>query len=284
MFTDTEAFLVSSYAFQFLVEIERRLAEVITENDEDAAQIISLRERIRTTCQGHVMWLENVWKLTNPSPYTAGRFMANYWVTGETQDHADRDTWKQPCSVTDTAFQILKITEHVSTYKRVTTVQPLLTRVFVAWLQDLHRLDPREKFAWPRPKQDGAVTFRLEDHFWVWKALKAMEDQQMWSQLPKSKRSKANGGKRDTKEDAQRWKAFLERVQWTLPDNIEYEEKKTKKEEIEKFYDELLLITRRLSPRQVQRGVLQRFTTVNDVSGEVRAVHGFCLLPVFNVF
>lgn len=233
--------------------------------DNDSAHIKSLRYRIRETCKRHIMWLENVWQRSNPNSFTSGRFTANYWVTGETQDHQDSDTWQPPNSVTDTAFQILKITEYASAYgnEALRSVQPLLTKVFVAWLHDLDRLDPREKFAWPRPKQDGVVTFRLEDHFWVWKALKAMEDNEMWSKLPKPKRWAPNAGKRETKEEDARLETFKERVQWD-----------STRKDLAPLYDRFFLITRRLVPREVQRGVLQRFTTVNDVSGVVSLVHG----------
>lgn len=230
--------------------------------DNDSAHMNSLRTRIRKTCKGHIMWLENVWRRANPEPFNSGHFAANLWVTGETQDDWDSDTWQPPNSVTDTAFQILKITGFATTYgdEALSAVQPLLTKVFVAWLHDLDRLDPREKFAWPRPKQDGVDIFRLEDHFWIWKALKAMEDTEMWSKLPKPKRSTA--GKRGTKKEDKRWELFKELLGW-----------ESTREDPSQLYDKFFLITRRLIPREVQRGVLQRFTTVNDVSGVVSSVH-----------
>lgn len=271
----------------FLIEVDRRLKEAQRsphiKKDEGAAHIHLLRDRIRRTCGGHIKWIDHVWSLTNTRPLTSGHFAADYWVKGKKGVHSDSNTWEPPDPMTDTAFQILKIAKYASAYNTVSCVHPLLTRVFVAWLQDLHRLDPRQKFAWPRPKQDGVDTYRLEDHFWIWKALKAMEDLDVWSKLPKPKRLTSNALKRDAKEERTRWETFLEIVGLTLPDNMEEEEKEKKRKEIEKFYDELFLITRRLVPRQVQRGVLQRFTTVNDVSGEVSPVHELSLPTVLNI-
>lgn len=212
------------------------------------------------------MWLENAWKNTNPDPFTSGYFAANYWATGQPQDHLNSDTWQPPNSVTDTAFQILKITEYARAYEKepAEPVQSLLTKVFVAWLHDLDRLDPREQFAWARPKQEGVDLFRLEDHFWVWRALNALEVQNMWSQLPKPKRSVPNVGRRDTNEEKMRWEIFADRAGWCLP---------LTRKDLLPLYDNFFLIAKRLVPREVQRGILQHFTTVIDGSGVVSLVH-----------
>lgn len=244
--------------------------------DDNIAHIDFLRKRIRKTCEGHIMWLENVWKITNPEPFTSGYFEANYWVTGQTQDQLEGDNCQPPNCVTDTAFQILKITEYASAYEIESgrSVQSLLTKIFVAWLQDLDRLDHREKFAWQRPKQDGADTFRLEDHFWVWRALKALEEQNMWSDLPKPKRSTPNAGKRDINEENAKWDQLEHRVGWCLP--------RTRLENLFRLYGRFFLITRRLVPHEVRRGVLQRFTTVNDVSGVVSSDPALFFAPYFH--
>ncbi|KAJ4386032.1 hypothetical protein N0V93_008923 [Gnomoniopsis smithogilvyi] len=158
------------------------------------------------------------------------------------------------------------MTEFVKTFREsvlIETVNSLLTKIFVAWLQDLDRLDYRDKFVWPRPKRDGVDIYRLEDHFWVWKALKSMEDQEIWSELPLPERSRSSSGYwyKNTeagRREKQRQENFQQLTTWSNETVSNFDQ----------LYDEFYMITRRIVPTEAQRSIVQRFTTVNDISGE----------------
>ncbi|KAJ4419820.1 hypothetical protein N0V82_004755 [Gnomoniopsis sp. IMI 355080] len=251
------------FAFQFLIDIERQQRQIHQGKDNDSPRLEdSIRERIQETCEGHMEWLALVWEKSKPKPFTPGCFTANYWVTGEKMS-LESDTWQPSDSVTDTAFQVLKMTEFVKTYpdaKPTEFVKSLLTQVFIAWLYDLDRLDYRNQFVWPRPKRDGVESYRLEDHFWVWRALLAMEELDMWSDIPLPKSSTRHSDSWYNNTEAgklqqTRMEAFKQRIGW-------YSEC-----EFDGLYNEFYMITRRINPTQVQRSVLQRFATVNDVAG-----------------
>lgn len=82
----------------------------------------------------------------------------------------DSATWQPDNSLTDTALQILKITNCANTFlnhssNEFAQAKTLLTEIFVSWLHALDRVDVRAKYAWPHSKEDGVNTFRLENHF-----------------------------------------------------------------------------------------------------------------------
>lgn len=110
----------------------------------------------------------------------------------------------------------------------------LLERVRVSWLQELHRQDKRDMFAWPHARDEGINKFRLDDHFWIWKALRSLKDLGIWSYHPSPK--PVEHGKSDPPAA------------------------RTKQEE------EFARIAKRLLPGAVLREVLRRFMTENDVS------------------
>ncbi|ROW02391.1 hypothetical protein VMCG_06097 [Cytospora schulzeri] len=167
------------------------------------------------------------------------------------------DTWQPKDAVTDTPFHILKVVDYQSFYNKEVEkvrkedgeewpendkelVQSILEKIRVPWLKELNRLDKRASFAWPHARDEGINTFRLDDHFWVWKALKSLEDLGLWTNQLSPKVEDGNSDSSDSTHAA---------------DDDE------KREE-----EEFARIVRRLLPGDVQRGILQRFTTENDVS------------------
>lgn len=188
------------------------------------------------------------------------------------------ETWKPENSIIDTALQILKITEYANTYDEdedylgedSERVQSLLTRVFVSWLQNLNKLDFRDQYAWPHAREDGANTFRLEEHFWAWKALKAMEDQGISSKLPSPTTAAEQSRPRtvDDEKKKRQEEEFLKRVGGK--DEFRKMLLASNKSPVRDYkslpqYKVFHLISRRLASNEVLRGVLQRFTTTNDI-------------------
>lgn len=43
------------------------------------------------------------------------------------------------------------------------------------WLASMENLDFRRKYVWPHSMRDGVSIFRLDDHVWIWRALKSLE-------------------------------------------------------------------------------------------------------------
>ncbi|KAF3767132.1 hypothetical protein M406DRAFT_106463 [Cryphonectria parasitica EP155] len=262
----------SFYSFTFLIHIEDRLKKY-GGNEEYISQ---LRARIKDTCDGHIRWLEHLFEHPGERHCNSGCFAANYWVTG-CEMPLDSTTWQPDNAVTDTAFQILKITEYISTFcndNPPKEVESLLTKLFVSWLHTLERLDPRARFAWPHNKEDGVNKFRLEDNLWIWKALQAMDKRKMYSQLPffRTVTGKRDKQRRETvSEENKKMNRFLDLVgqkedfrKISLSADPERSSEKTFEELYERFY----LIQKRLAPSDVLRGILQRFTIMNDVLGK----------------
>ncbi|ROW00219.1 hypothetical protein VSDG_03568 [Cytospora chrysosperma] len=174
-----------------------------------------------------------------------GLFTANYWVTGKILPESS-ETWQPRNSITDTPFQILKMVDYHRFYNikgdkggtgeaDELELRRLLESIRVPWLQELHNQDKREMFAWPHARDDGINKFRLDDHFWVWKALRSLKDLGIWSTHPPSK-------------------PYVE------PDRGDPLAARTKQEE------EFTRVAKRYLPGGVQKGILHRFTTKNNVS------------------
>lgn len=187
----------------------------------------------------------------------SGCFAANYWVTG----HIERSrighfSWQPTDSVTDTAFHVLKLIDYMELCKESGAkgqeaeelVRRILRDVWVPWFRELDNLDKRASFAWPADK--GYNTFRLADHFWIWRTLKALHDSGV-SNPQSSTDSKNEPGGWDSLE-----KGWILRFYDSDPQNLD-----DKKRAYEKFAK----VAKRLHPDDVQRGILERFTTDNDV-------------------
>ncbi|KAF3024385.1 hypothetical protein E8E14_014383 [Neopestalotiopsis sp. 37M] len=167
----------SFFAMQFLIEMSRRLTLGHSSDKPDSSK--SLQERIRKVCIGHIHWLLSTEKLKS------GDFAANYWVTGKIYPNEDDSgSWQASEGVVNTPFQILKAAEVSSFYSGDETAQSLceslVRRIRDPWLERLHNMDQRVKFAWPHAVEEGINIFRLDDHVWIWRAFKALHDLNLW--------------------------------------------------------------------------------------------------------
>ncbi|KAI3400576.1 hypothetical protein diail_2778 [Diaporthe ilicicola] len=208
----------------------------------------------------------------------SGCFAANYWMTGKVIiQHGN--TWQPQNRMTDTAFHILKLAEYEKlVHELVDTgrviVQELMHDIHVPWLTLLDRLDPRQTFSWPHFKIEGIIKFRLDDHFWIWKALKSLDSAVTKIRFPSERH---NG---EVKEILEEYRAWLQHLYSVVPvvnkttrndrtplaiSEDEGRDATLKTKDLKSPIRSFMEIAKRLSPNNVQRAVLQRFTTVNDV-------------------
>lgn len=64
-----------------------------------------------------------------------------------------------------------------------------LTEMAPSWLASMQRLDKRMNYAWPHAENEGVETFRLDEHVWIWRALKSLEikgRQELWAKIPET--------------------------------------------------------------------------------------------------
>lgn len=153
-----------------------------------------------------------------------GIFPANHWVDGQKLAHHpsnplwiprhasdDFDTHGNmqiiPNTPTDTAFQILKVAAYadlVDISRDVRQQDPRLIELEAkqydsdlkaiqervaawaeSWLNTLRDFDKRGSFAWPHAKNESSRDFMLDDHLWIWMAIKTFEHPSLrvWSSL-----------------------------------------------------------------------------------------------------
>ncbi|KAI1373906.1 hypothetical protein F4677DRAFT_427594 [Hypoxylon crocopeplum] len=167
----------SFFGIQFLVESASRLKK-LKEIRPDDQYVDSLLSRISKVCQGHFMWL------SQKAERKSEDFVANYWVTGKAMDRSS-SSWQPDDSLTDTAFQLLKAKECAAFYEKgdLDLKVSSLNVICKAWIEKLDRLDRRAHSAWPHTEQAGTNVFRLDDHVWIWRALKAVEELDVWPKL-----------------------------------------------------------------------------------------------------
>lgn len=159
------------------------MARRLKRSGRKSRYISRLQQRIKAVCLGHIKWLE---ALVLEKEF--GCFVADYWVTGKIMPKIS-EAWQPRDSITDTPFQIIKICDFHGLYSNEDDkdcVRPLLGRVWRSWLQELDKLDKRASYAWSHARDEGIDTFRLDDHFWLWKALKSLEDMGLWKFHPSS--------------------------------------------------------------------------------------------------
>lgn len=190
----------------------------------------------------------------------SGCFAANYWVTGRIQHSHDGSFSCQPNdSVNDTAFHVLKLVDYMDLCKEYgdegQTAEQLVRRilgdVWVPWFHDLDDLDKRASFTWQHATDKSFNAYRLSDHFWVWKALKALYD----SGVPKRQPSK-NFSRNETAA----WNSV--ESDWML---YLYNSDSSELKEKGRVYEKFGKVVKRLHPNVVQRGILQCFMAESDV-------------------
>lgn len=267
-----------SFAFKFLVDVGCRLQ--LLEPKHKGKYIKKLEKRIKTTCRGHVKWLQLIrnpeynpptqsaeWspridEITTEHIIQAGCFAANYWVTGKVTTRSTSNFNSQPQNrMTDTALQIAKLEE----YKKLVShpkdkdlrleMKNVLNDVYVPWLTELHRMDVRETCSWPHSNVNSITKFRLDDHFWIWKSLKCLDNEVAKIRLPPKQLQKdfeeiAN----QIAEEQRKWLQYL----YPIDDGI------SSSNLLEGRIRTFMEIIKRLSPNNLQRTVLQHFTAEND--------------------
>lgn len=197
----------------------------------------------------------------------SGCFAANYWPTGKLMSRELGSSWLPRDSFTDTAFQILKITDYLRLEKKSAgdippEIRALLDDIRTPWLYELNDRDRRHFYAWPHAQDDGINTFRLDDHYWIWKALESLESVYIESKGPPQPKMSSVGESRDREElpstRMDQWLRFLESIDHQGDDESQARIKAAR----ERFSE----VIRRLRSTEVQRRILQRFTTENDLS------------------
>lgn len=142
-------------------------------------------------------------------------------------------------NIPHTAFQILKALEFskaFSGYEECDSwlVGEIISRWGRGMLRWLERYDRRESLSWYHKEDEGFKVFRLDDHVWIWRALRAMEDDRhgAWEGLQDSARHGDRGSPAGPEEsDA----------------------------------EEMSRLRRKFSSRIVQREVLRKFTTEHEI-------------------
>ncbi|KXH48869.1 hypothetical protein CNYM01_04885 [Colletotrichum nymphaeae SA-01] len=233
----------SFFAFSFLSEIAERLDDIEHAGAEHAYK--SLRRRIDLVCRGHLQWLSKA-SLTE-----AGVFAANYWPTAKVMVDADDGSFLPSDSFTDTPFHLLKISAFMNThnsndYRRL--ARRVIHKVAKAWLHTLDKSDKRASHVWPHAQDEGYNKYRLNEHVWIWRALKTIEDYRRRSSETKDH---PDDGEIDREEVAegdtedQKVLGIGQRDQHVSDD--------------EKIF-------RKFDSDVIQRDILRRFTVENDVS------------------
>lgn len=249
-----------SFAFLFLIEVARRLVR----HPVQISYTQTLLKRIKRVLRGHIRWLEWLRKEEagkRTRLLESGCFAANYWVTGEIERSSNAGSWQPNDGITDTPFQVLKMIEYIKFCEdcedeagnHAELAKSILKDVWVPWFHELDKTDKRGSFAWPHARKEGVETYRLVDHFWVWKALKELEDSKV-SHYRQLKKRKDQSGTSQKPWDG-------EEYNWT------FRRYASLGISPETAYEKFGKISRRLHASDTQRGILQRFTTTeNDIS------------------
>lgn len=164
-----------SFALRFLVAFHKILRSCSQE------QHVSILSRIERACLGHLKWLHLAQQQTSGQ-----RFGANYWVTGRLAVEPKVClSWMPGDGLLDTGFQILKAAACTDLCTGTDTTANLMSEWAPSWLDSMDRSDKRRKYAWPHAENEGVSTFRLDEHVWIWRALKSLDDRQAWNLMSK---------------------------------------------------------------------------------------------------
>jgi hypothetical protein len=185
---------MSSFEFKFLLamydylekypEQHHRTAEV----NNKATEVNSCREclyskklciRIRRTCEEHVKWvnkatLVQVKRQIEKEEATYHCFGGSYWATGELIE-GENEQETQPLALMH--FQLLKLVDAATKWKG-DDVRGWLENHVKLWIEELDYRNKQGFFAFPtcaaRIGKDSK--YRLEDHVWIWRLLKSVEE------------------------------------------------------------------------------------------------------------
>lgn len=147
-------------------------------------------------------------------------------------------TWVPRGHVRNTAFEILKAIEFANAfdedkYGYSSLVGEMISGWGLDWVRRLERTDKRGSTTWHHKREEGLKNFRLDDHVWIWRALKAMEHERHGAWAFLHDKAQHEGGN----------------TEGLKPSTAE----------------QIPSRSRKFSSRTFQREVLRKFTTNNEV-------------------
>lgn len=250
---------VSSFAFEFLLDIAQRLEQIKT-NDSHLA---SLERRIKQVCKGHIVWLLRKAERSQETSCLRG----DYFVTGRAvplvkglDERDSEDSFVLRDAVTDNPFHIIKASNFIKFYREESEIGlAFLKSICLPWVTMLSKADKRGSFTWPHRSIRGHETklFRLDDHLWVWKALKSLQEQGVWIE--------AEWNDPSTKDRTTR---IVDQDEELEGDDEDDSSEESEDQIIPNFDKKIANLIEAYAPSEVQRQVLQRFTILkNDITG-----------------
>ncbi|KAH6643260.1 hypothetical protein BKA67DRAFT_665085 [Truncatella angustata] len=214
----------SYFSYQFLLEITQRLQQSTL---GEKPYVKWLMKRISSVCRGHLRWISKVAQKAE-----SGHLAGNYWVTGKVIDQ-ESPSWRPDNSLTDNPFHILKAGNYAAVFPEDKSTSIEVVRdMYIPWLRNLEEQDKRNCFAWPHAHESDINVFRLDDHVWIWKALKVIDELGLW----------------------------------TMTDRNQTMSGETATDSRVSMYDDIRRWSRIYEYRNVQREMLRRFTTESEVS------------------
>lgn len=249
---------MSSFAFEFLLDIAQRLEKI----KSNGSYLSLLKSRIKRACKGHIIWLLRKAERSQQTSCLSG----DYFVTGravplvEGLDEWDsEDSFVLRDAVTDNPFHIIKASNFIEFYKEESDVGlAFLKSICFPWVSMLSKADRRGKFAWPHRNTVGQETkiFRLDDHVWVWKALKSLQERGIWSEAGLNDSSSKDRTTQTVNQDEE-----LE------GDDEDDSSEESEDQTMPKSETKMAKLVKAYAPSEVQRQVLQRFTILeNDIT------------------
>ncbi|KAF4533884.1 Mg2+ transporter zinc transport protein [Lasiodiplodia theobromae] len=229
----------SFYAFVFLLSVYEHLQATLSQYDgtpDSQEYVVEVMQRIRVTCKGHLKWV-----FEKAERGETGCFETHYWATGKSISGSTTASVSSKLGaklLTDTPFQVIKAAEFTKTF-RDNSFRDNVRECVGPWIKSLEALDRRKCFAFARPTSAFTGEYRLDDHVWIWKALRSIEDLGFGSLLkPQTVRARR---KKTTRRSVGR-----------RPDRAEDNEEGPRP-------------PRDFSSAEAQRQIIRRFTTDNPV-------------------
>lgn len=165
--------------------------------------------------------------------------MSLYWATGEAVILPESSAaWVPRQHVRNTAFHILKANEFMNSFSddengEFPVVCEIIGQWGRRWVGLLETSDRRGSLTWHHKESEGVKVFRLDDHVWIWRALKAMEDKRVGPWMNLYHRARQDNGSSSTDLRASDADQTSRRIQ-------------------------------RLSSRNIQQEILRKFTTEHE--------------------
>lgn len=200
---------------------------------------------------GHLKWLYAAEKTDDDET-----FSSLYWVSGEAVTlPKSSGSWAPREHVRNTAFQILKAMEFANSFDGDDDGDSLLVGEMISqwgrgWVRSLERSDWRESHTWSHKKNEGLSVFRLDDHVWIWRALKAMEDKRLGAWSIMYDRAERSDSGSSTDSDASNGDEILRRRRKFAPWTVQQEVVRNFTTEHAILRKEMLALTR--SPRETR--------------------------------